>query len=113
MAAAQEIGWALKALHPQSVPLERVLSVVRTAFLVTQDELLAKRRNDRTVVWARKVAMYVARRKCGLSYPYLGRYFDRDHTTVMAAERRVFSRILKDESFAAVVNRLMLEVEAQ
>jgi chromosomal replication initiation ATPase DnaA len=112
MAAAQEIGWALGEIQPGRVPVQRVFAVVCAAFCVTDDELIAHRRNDRTVVIARKVAMYVARKRCGLSYPNIGKAFCRDHTTVMAAERAVTARMLTDVKFGVVVERVMRETEA-
>ncbi len=43
----------------------------------------------KTMVLARHCGMYLCRRIDGLSYPAIGKYFERDHTTVLAAERRV------------------------
>lgn len=49
-------------------------------------ELLREPRRDRRTNAARKEAMARCRR-LGLSYPAIGRIFDRHHTTVMAAVR--------------------------
>lgn len=41
------------------------------------------------VVWARQVAMYIARAKTKLSAPEIGREFDRDHATILWACKTV------------------------
>lgn len=43
----------------------------------------------RTVARARRVAMAAVRRRLALSYPEIGLVFDRDHSTVMSAIKRV------------------------
>ncbi len=52
------------------------------------DEILVRDKH-KSICEARSVAMWLARRKFGLSYPELGREFAMDHTTCMNAVRRV------------------------
>jgi chromosomal replication initiator protein len=44
---------------------------------------------SQSVADARALAMWIVRRTFGYSYPELGRIFERDHTTCMAAVRKV------------------------
>ncbi|MXY97581.1 MAG: hypothetical protein F4Z29_07480 [Gemmatimonadetes bacterium] len=44
----------------------------------------------------RHVAMWIARNRIGLSYPALGLLFERDHTTVIYAVRKIDQRITED-----------------
>lgn len=66
------------------------LVVVRVAdrFGLSPELILSK---DRTApyAWARHCAMYLIHAHWGYSYPFVGRLFGRDHTTVIAAVRRV------------------------
>ncbi|MFM9044478.1 MAG: helix-turn-helix domain-containing protein, partial [Solirubrobacterales bacterium] len=51
---------------------------------------LTSRRRDRKTVQARSVAMFVTREVCGSTLSEIGSlYGDRDHSTVLAAVRRV------------------------
>lgn len=46
-------------------------------------------RQDAAVVEARHLAMYQMRDQLGWSYPWIGRFLDRDHTTVIYGCRKV------------------------
>jgi chromosomal replication initiation ATPase DnaA len=62
-----------------------------------EPEWLVEHRREKGRAEARAVAMWVARRVFGRSYPELGREFgNRDHTTCMAAVRKVDRCIAKD-----------------
>ena len=54
----------------------------------TTGAIMAKGR-DAWVVKARHVAIYLIRKRLGWSYPMIGAYFGRDHSTVMYAYRKV------------------------
>lgn len=54
----------------------------------------------------RQVAMYVARKRTAKSLPDIGRAFgNRDHTTVMHAQRSILDRMDEDTRFA--INRIV------
>lgn len=50
---------------------------------------LLKHNNKQRPSGARHVAMFLARTMTDKSYPVIGRHFDRDHTTIMSAVRKV------------------------
>ena len=65
---------------------------------------------ETTKVLARQVAMYVCRRKLGLSYPELGRAFGgKDHSTVIHAIKKINKLLVSDKS----VRQLVTKVEAK
>jgi len=68
--------------------IQGVLRAVSTHFGVSQAELVSRDRHKR-VTLARHVAMYLCRRRLEASFPDVGRAFNRDHTTVMCAVRRI------------------------
>ena len=81
-------------------------SVARGFNLRAEDILGARRRPD--FVLARQVAMYICRRKLGLSYPELGRAFGgRDHSTVIHAVKKIRKLLDTDK----VVHTLVTELE--
>lgn len=81
-------------------------SVARGFNLRAEDILGARRRPD--LVLARQVAMYVCRRKLGLSYPELGRAFGgRDHSTVIHAVKKIRKLLETDK----VVHNMVTELE--
>ena len=60
----------------------------------------------------RQIAMYLAKQLTSRSLPEIGRKFDRDHTTVMHAVRKVEELILEDASLAENVDALRRILEA-
>lgn len=91
---------------------EDVVKAVCAEYGVTPSELLSHDRHA-YLARARMVAMYLARKHVGSSYPELGRFFSkRDHTTVMSACRKIEARMQTDERLRVVVERLEKELAA-
>lgn len=67
---------------------------------------LRSRSRQRGVARARQVAMYLARKLTGASYPALGRLFNRHHTSVLTSVRRATQALATDQAFATTVARL-------
>ena len=80
----------------RSIGLRDVERAVCELFKIEPEALRSDSR-ARTHAYPRMLAMYTARRKLGVPYGEIGRYFgDRNHSTVMAAEKKV-QAWLKDE----------------
>ena len=58
------------------------------------------------LVLARQIAMYFIYEMTDRNYTEIGRYFDRDHTTVMHAKRRVSRLIEEDIKVAELVQKI-------
>jgi chromosomal replication initiator protein len=86
--ARQEIAAAVGArLNEASV--EDIQRIVCHHFKLRSGELLSKDRH-KSVAFARHVAMYLCKQRLKSSFPEIGRAFgNRDHTTVMAAVKKV------------------------
>jgi chromosomal replication initiator protein len=64
-------------------------------------------RRDRSVARPRQIAMYLCFKLTPKSYPDIGRAFDRDHTTVMYAVKRIEALRLADGDLAADLDVLL------
>jgi chromosomal replication initiator protein len=82
-----------------------IVKRVAAAFRVSEKELLGESRL-RSVLRPRQIAMYLARELTGLSLPRIGAAFDRDHTTVLHACRKVEEEIADDATLAKQVKEL-------
>jgi chromosomal replication initiator protein len=79
----------LAPLPPRAITVAAVQDAVAGHFCVSVEAILSRSRAAETV-WARQVAMYLARELTDHSLPQIGRDFaGRDHTTVLHAYRRV------------------------
>ncbi len=74
---------------------------------IRRQELRSRDRRP-AVVWARHLAMYLAREVTGASLPDIGRAFGgRNHTTVLHAVRRVQRESERDQATRAAVQSLL------
>ena len=82
----------LEALLPNSDTLEvsaaSILAITAEYFDISIEELRGPGKT-RSIAQARQISMYLCRELTDLSLPKIGETFDRDHTTVMYAERKI------------------------
>lgn len=93
------------------ISAHNIISVVAVRFGIHSAADLTGPDRHKQVALARHVAMWLCRIRLEHSYPELGRAFgNRDHTTVMAAVRKVSKRMADDREFADFVNSLLDQV---
>jgi len=109
--AAQEILASGGLLPPRGDELPEIVKRVCSAFGVTRKELFGPSRLRRVLV-PRQVAMALAREVGGQSLPRIATAFDRDHSTVLHACRRVEEMVEGDAELAATVRQLRKELLA-
>lgn len=90
--------------------IDEIQKKVAEYFNISVKELQSSRR-ARTVARPRQIAMYLAKQLTSRSLPEIGRKFDRDHTTVMHAVRKVEELIIEDISLAENVDALRRALE--
>lgn len=90
--------------------IDEIQKKVAEYFNISAKELQSSRR-ARTVARPRQIAMYLAKLLTSRSLPEIGRKFDRDHTTVMHAVRKVEELIVEDTSLAEDINTLRRALE--
>ena len=91
--------------------IDEIQKKVAEYFNISVKEMQSSRR-ARTVARPRQIAMYLAKQLTSRSLPEIGRKFDRDHTTVMHAVRKVEELVLEDSSLAENVDTLRRILEA-
>jgi chromosomal replication initiator protein len=75
------------------------------AFGLSRERLLARDRSPK-VALARQTAMYLARELTDVSLPEIGRGFERDHSTVVHALKRISADVAAGGPAADVVDKL-------
>ena len=90
--------------------IDEIQKKVAEHFNISVKELQSSRR-ARTVARPRQVAMYLAKQLTSRSLPEIGRKFDRDHTTVMHAVRKVEELIVEDQNLAENIEILRRTLE--
>lgn len=69
-----------KTIEP--IKLEQIVSAVSAEYGISESDIASKRKTA-PVVFARQVAMYIAKELTELSYDKIGKFFGRDHSTVL------------------------------
>ncbi len=97
--------------YDRRTTIDEIQKKVAEYFNISVKEMQSSRR-ARTVARPRQIAMYLAKQLTSRSLPEIGRKFDRDHTTVMHAVRKVEELILEDKSLAENIDSLRRMLEA-
>jgi chromosomal replication initiator protein len=84
---------------------ERIEQVVAAAFDLDRRRLASPQRAAR-LVRARHIAMFLMRKRLGLSYGEIGIRYERDHSTVLHAVRAIEHRIACDPEVRRLVSAL-------
>lgn len=92
-------------LQPCRMTVDRIIDEVARGFDVTTGDIIGPGRS-RVVLMARACAMAVVREWTDLSYPRIGYFFNRDHTTVMYSIRKVMDDPELSEAVRLVVEEL-------
>jgi chromosomal replication initiator protein len=88
-----------------------IADIVAAQFGLTRGQLLGRRR-QRHIVLARHIAMLLAVEMLQASLPQVGRWFHRDHTSVLHARDVMRRRIAADHRFAKQVEHLRQSIRA-
>jgi chromosomal replication initiator protein len=96
---------AASSLPPGQATLEQIQTAAAEAFGLSRERLIARDRSPK-VALARQIAMYLARELTDVSLPAIGRGFDRDHSTVLHAHKRIAADIAAGGPAARTVDML-------
>jgi chromosomal replication initiator protein len=99
----------LATREAKPIRFDAIVLKVAAAFDVKPKELKGLSRL-RSVMLARQVAMYLAHDVAKFSLPAVGRAFDRDHSTVLHAVRKVRELRAEDRGFAGTVRQIAEEL---
>ncbi len=78
----------LLSAQTRQVSIENIQKTVASYYNIKVSDLKSKTRKS-SIARARQVAMTLAKRLTGLSYPDIGEAFERDHSTVMHAIKKI------------------------
>ena len=97
----------------EAAGFEDIMGAVTSEVGISRLELRARDRRP-AVVWARHLAMYLARELTDASLPEIGRAFGgRNHTTVLHAVRRVEREVERDQALLTTVQSLRARLGAE
>lgn len=98
--------------QPQQLSVDRIICAVAEHFDITAEDIKGARRT-RAISEPRQYAMFLARKHTDHSYPELGKRFGgKDHTTVLAAVRKLEDLIQTDQGLQRLIAALEERIHA-
>lgn len=85
-----------------------VVELVAREFGVTAEDMFSRNKTSK-VVLARQVAIYLLR-EYGLSFPQIGNFFERDHTTAVHAYQRINEQEKSDRELVRALENIHAEL---
>ncbi len=94
---------------PVQVVVDKIFSAVHGKYNVSKEDLLGPKRN-KDIAFARHVCIYLIKEITDMSYPGIGKMFNRDHTTIMASCSLIAGKVASDAMLAVDIADMKKEV---
>ena len=91
--------------EPVSVTVEKIFSAITDRTGIPKADIIGKKR-EKSVAEARHLAVYLIREMTEMSFPNIGKLFDRDHSTILTSYQKIARKVATDASFALELNEL-------
>lgn len=96
----------LSTLPQRNITIPVIIDEVEKYYRLPKGSLVTKKRSN-DIAYPRHIAMYVAREVLDESYPRIGEEFNRDHTTVMTAVKKIRQNLSGDEELKSIIKELV------
>lgn len=96
----------ISTLPKRNITISVIIDEVEKYYHLPQGSLITKKRSN-DVAYPRHIAMYLAREVLNESYPRIGEEFNRDHSTVMNAVKKVKANLSGDRELAEKLEDLV------
>lgn len=106
-----EIAQQILGTNVRQVTKERIRAVVAEHYGVTEEDLRSPKRNKEYTL-PRHIACYLIREMTGASFQQIGRFFDRDHTSIMHGINKIREEVNANNQLAATIAFLKTKINA-
>ncbi len=96
----------LSTLPQRNITIGVIIDEVEKYYNLPKGSLVTKRRSN-DIAYPRHIAMYIAREVLNESYPRIGDEFNRDHTTVMTAVKKIKANLSGDTELQDIIKELV------
>ncbi len=84
----------------------KIVNSAAEKYGIAADEILGKKRS-KEIVWARHMSVYVMRKLADMSFNDIGKFFNRDHSTIMASVEKIEKEAEINPSVAKEIQELI------
>ena len=100
----------LSTLPQRDINTKVIIDEAEKYFHLPSGSLVTKRRSN-DIAYPRHIAMNIAREVLDESYPRIGEEFNRDHTTVMPAVKKIRQNLSGDTELGAIIRELVENIK--
>ncbi len=90
--------------------MDDILLAVSKKYGISREDILSDKRNSE-IMLPRHICVYLARTCTNLSQAQIGKYINRDRTTVISSETKIKSLMEEDHDFALDINELVRQIK--
>lgn len=106
------ISELLGGAEPVNVTVDKIFSAIYRKYGITKEELTGKKRT-KEIANARHITIYLIRELTEMSYPNIGKLFERDHATIMSSFNTITHKNYTDPDFAFELSELKKDITGQ
>ena len=96
--------------EPLNVTIDKIFAAVYKKFDIPKEEIVGKKRT-KEIAKVRHIAIYLIREITEMSYPNIGKIFERDHATIMSSLEVVKKTMAAEPLYAADIEAIKKEIE--
>ena len=100
----------LGGAEPTSVTIDKIFAAIEKKYDVSRQELTGNSR-VKNVAQARHVAIYLIKTITDISYPSIGKLFNRNHSTIMSSVEVIEKKISTSPAVEIEINELIKEIK--
>ncbi len=95
----------------EAVTPEKIVTYISQKFGIPEEDIKSSKRS-KSIVSARHLVVYFMRTMLDMTYPIIGKYFNRDHTTIMSSVANVESEIKRSLEFENMINEIRRDIKS-
>ena len=99
----------VSGVEAPAITVDRIIDRVSKKYGVSKEDIYGRKRT-KTIAMSRSIAIYIIKKITTLSFPAIGKLFDRDHSTIINANNMITSEIAKSPLLEIEVNELIREI---
>jgi chromosomal replication initiator protein len=107
--ARECIAELLEGAEPVSITVDKIFAAVYRKYNIPKEDLISTKRT-RDIKNVRHITIYLIRELTEMSYPNIGKIFERDHSTIISSYNSVYQKAQFDSVFAVEMNELKKEI---
>ncbi|MBO5415277.1 MAG: chromosomal replication initiator protein DnaA [Clostridia bacterium] len=102
----------LGGAEPVNVTVDKIFTAVFKKYGVNKEDIIGQKRN-KEIAAARHISIYLIRTITEMSFPNIGKIFNRDHATIIASYDKIEKKVFTDPVFNIEITELTREITGQ